>query len=41
MCSRKAKKEAVSVVEKNNSKKKKLVKQSKVNGKAHIKMMAQ
>ena len=39
--SRKPKKEAVSVVKKNNSKKKKLIENSKVNGKAHVKMMAQ
>jgi hypothetical protein len=39
--SRKPKKEAVSVVKKNNSKKKKHIENSKVNGKAHVKMMAQ
>ena len=39
--SKKPKKEAVSVVKENNSKTKKLVKQSKVNDKVHAKMMAQ
>jgi hypothetical protein len=39
--SKKPKKEAVSVVKKNNSKKKKLIEKSKVNGKVHVKMMAQ
>jgi hypothetical protein len=39
--SRKPKKEAVSVVNKNNSKKKKLIEESKMNGKSRVKVMAQ
>jgi hypothetical protein len=39
--SRKPKKEAVSVVKQKNSKKKKLIEKSKMNGKTRVKVMAQ
>ena len=41
VCSEKPKKEAVSVVKKNNSKTKKLIEKSKVSGKSRVKVMAQ